>query len=163
MIEYNTTPLSTADNFVNTSNDSLLKKALYIILGILPASFFSLLSLLLIGGTFLPLIFIIATFCGTSGLYIITFSKEHDFKFEFILLIMGQLAMLVVIGFIILSVISSGNLSLDSILYLGLTKPYELIISIIILIILFGPIAVALHYQLTTYKWWKLSKVKSTV
>lgn len=155
---------SLTNNIVNTNKNSFLKKTLYIIFGILPASIFSLLSLLLMGGeSFLVLIFIIASFCGTAGLYTITFSEEHDSKFEFILLAMGQLAMLIVIGFLMFNIVSSGNLSLDSILYLSLNKPHELIMSIIMLIVLLSPITIALHCQFTIYRRWRISRSETLI
>lgn len=168
MTDYDIPLLLGRDSLVNTNNDSMLKKVLYIVFSVLPATLFSFISLLMMGGilsieTLFIFIFITATLSGTAGLYFITFSKEHDSKFVFILLVMGQLAMLVVIGFLIFSIVSSGNLSLDSIFYLGLTKPYELIIFMLVLVTLLGPIAVALHYQLTTYERWKLSMSKGMV
>lgn len=162
MTKCNDIPIVESNNLIKTDKGSMLKKFSYVVFGILPATFFSILSLLLIGGilsrgAIFIIIFITAALSGTAGLYTITFSEEHNPKIVFLLLIMGQLAMLLIIGFSIASTITYANLSLESFLSYIFTKTYEFVTTVIMFIIFFGPIAVALHYQITVYRPWRLS------
>ncbi len=129
-------------------NRQITKTISYFILGVLPATFWSIfwLSLMSSSAKIAAYILTLAILSGTIGLYIITFSNNHNSKIAATLLFIGQIVMVFII-------IDLGMNTFPS--YTGLI---DVIKDVFRLLIIFGPIVVALHYQFTVYKRWKFNK-----
>lgn len=111
-----------------TMNIKIIKKHIYIVFGVLPATFFIFLIFLLP-----PSIFTLGALAGTVGLYSITFSKLPNSVVSVMLLIPGQVVMALFIPW---------NRFFFSI-------SFHIFDNLIWWLMMFGPILVALHYQLT--------------
>lgn len=166
MTAYNDTPIVESNDLIKTDKGSMVKKFSYVVFGILPATFFSFILFIFMwsitngGAAGYYFLALMTSITGTIGLYIITFTNEHNPKIAFRLLLVGQMMMGLVIGYLLIITAPWREFSLNAFLSFLVDEPYEFTTTIIMSIILLGPIAVALHYQLTVYRPWRVRQNK---